>query len=192
MTTYQDQKAIQLTKELREYLLQVGVREPACLKKLREQTANMPERNMQILPEQGQYIRNYLNERPHLQPNGYKDGKQILIRMKELFNQGKLDQIQSQIYATKRPKEELYDLRNDPWEIKNLASDEKYAAELERHRKALADWEIRTNDLGRIPETEAQYDSDMAEYLGPKKGASKNAILLKNIEQMKQWAKEGK
>ena len=56
MTTYQDQKAIQLTKELREYLLQVGVREPACLKKLREQTANMPERNMQILPEQGQFI----------------------------------------------------------------------------------------------------------------------------------------
>ena len=32
MTTYQDQKAIQLTKDLREYLLQVGVREPACLK----------------------------------------------------------------------------------------------------------------------------------------------------------------
>ena len=56
MNTYQDQKAIQLTKELREYLLQVGVREPACLKKLREQTASMPERNMQILPEQGQFI----------------------------------------------------------------------------------------------------------------------------------------
>ncbi len=138
------------------------------------------------------YIRNYLNERPHLQPNGYKDGKKILIRMKELFDQGKLDPIQSQIYAAKRPKEELYDLRNDPWEIKNLASDENYAAELKRHRKALADWEIAINDLGKIPESEAQYDSDMEAYLGPKKGASKNAILLKNIEQMKQWAKEGK
>jgi predicted O-methyltransferase YrrM len=53
---YQDQKAIQLTPQLREYLLQVGVREPDLLKKLREQTANMPERNMQILPEQGQFI----------------------------------------------------------------------------------------------------------------------------------------
>ena len=53
---YQDQKAIQLTTQLREYLLQVGVREPDCLKKLREQTASMPERNMQILPEQGQFI----------------------------------------------------------------------------------------------------------------------------------------
>lgn len=53
---YQDQKAIQLTPQLREYLLQVGVREPDLLKTLREQTANMPERNMQILPEQGQFI----------------------------------------------------------------------------------------------------------------------------------------
>lgn len=56
MSMYQDQKAIQLTPQLREYLLQVGVREPDLLKKLREQTANMPERNMQILPEQGQFI----------------------------------------------------------------------------------------------------------------------------------------
>lgn len=56
MNTYQDQKAIQLTSELREYLLQVGVREADCLKRLREQSALMPERDMQILPEQGQFI----------------------------------------------------------------------------------------------------------------------------------------
>ncbi len=56
MSIYQDQKAIKLTKQLREYLLQVGVRESDCLKKLREQTVSMPERNMQILPEQGQFI----------------------------------------------------------------------------------------------------------------------------------------
>lgn len=56
MNIHQNQKAIQLTKELREYLLRVGTREPELLKKLREQTVSMPERNMQILPEQGQFI----------------------------------------------------------------------------------------------------------------------------------------
>lgn len=56
MDMHQNQKAIQLTPQLREYLLQMGVREPDILKKLREQTANMPEQNMQILPEQGQFI----------------------------------------------------------------------------------------------------------------------------------------
>lgn len=56
MSTHQNQKAIQLTTQLREYLLQVGVREPEFLKKLREKTSSMPERDMQILPEQGQFI----------------------------------------------------------------------------------------------------------------------------------------
>lgn len=56
MTAHQDQKAIQLTKELRDYLLQVGTREPQLLKQLRGQTTTMPERNMQILPEQGQFM----------------------------------------------------------------------------------------------------------------------------------------
>ena len=89
-----------------------------------------------------------------------------------------------------RPKDRKRNFTPKP---SSAASDVyKRQTELERHRKALADWEVATNDMGRVPETEAQYDSDMAEYLGPKKGASKNAILLKNIELMKQWAKEGK
>jgi predicted O-methyltransferase YrrM len=56
MTIYKDQKAIQLSPELREYLLQTSVREPLVLQKLREQTATMPEKDMQILPEVGQFI----------------------------------------------------------------------------------------------------------------------------------------
>ncbi len=56
MNIHQKQKAPQFTEELRQYLLQVGIRETDLLKKLREQTASMPERNMQILPEQGQFL----------------------------------------------------------------------------------------------------------------------------------------
>ncbi len=56
MTIYRCQKAIQLTPDLREYLLESSVREPAVLQSLRAQTATMPEKDMQILPEQGQFI----------------------------------------------------------------------------------------------------------------------------------------
>jgi hypothetical protein len=35
------------------------------------------------------------------------------------------------------------------------------------------------------------YDSDMAVYIG-EVANSKNDVLLKNIEQMKRWAAEGK
>lgn len=57
MTIYKGPKAIQLTPELREYLLGVSVRESQVLKKLREHTATMPEKDMQILPEQGQFMK---------------------------------------------------------------------------------------------------------------------------------------
>ena len=42
-----------LPEELHAYLLDVGVREPALLRQLRDETAAMPEHDMQIAPEQG-------------------------------------------------------------------------------------------------------------------------------------------
>jgi caffeoyl-CoA O-methyltransferase len=42
-----------LPDELHAYLLDVGVREPDLLRQLRDETAAMPEHNMQIAPEQG-------------------------------------------------------------------------------------------------------------------------------------------
>jgi caffeoyl-CoA O-methyltransferase len=41
---------------LYEYLLSVSLREPDVLCRLREETAKMPQHNMQISPEQGQFI----------------------------------------------------------------------------------------------------------------------------------------
>jgi predicted O-methyltransferase YrrM len=48
--------AIQLTKELRDYLLSVSLREPAILRELREETASLRGAGMQIAPEQGQFM----------------------------------------------------------------------------------------------------------------------------------------
>ena len=45
-----------------------------------------------------------------------------------------------------RPKFELYDLENDPDEIKNLADDKNYAAILEELKRKLKDFQERTDD----------------------------------------------
>jgi len=45
-----------LDPALREYLLEVSVREPQVLAALREQTGSMRNSNMQISPEQGQLL----------------------------------------------------------------------------------------------------------------------------------------
>ncbi len=47
---------IQLTPALRDYLVQVSVREPDLLKRLREETRAMPQARMQISEEQGQLM----------------------------------------------------------------------------------------------------------------------------------------
>lgn len=138
------------------------------------------------------YIRNYLPERPHLQPNRYKDGKAIVQKLRELHAAGKLNDLQEKLlFSDKRPKEELYDLAADPHELKNLAADPAHKDTLAALRKQLADWEERTNDRGRQPEPEKMYDSDMAVYLGGK-NQKNDEVLKKNIALMKQWAKEGK
>lgn len=140
------------------------------------------------------YIRNYLNERPHLQPNAYKDHKAILIAMRTAHAAGRLNEIQAQLFAPTRPAEELYDLRMDPLEINNLAGSAEHHPQLLSMREMLHRWEEQSNDHGRKPESEAMYDSDMAPYLQKVKSTDRPRYdeLNANIEQMKKWAAEGK
>ena len=49
-------RTIVLNDALYEYLLLVSLREPDVLCRLREETAKMPQHNMQISPEQGQFM----------------------------------------------------------------------------------------------------------------------------------------
>jgi caffeoyl-CoA O-methyltransferase len=46
-----------LSDDLQAYLLEVGVREPEVLRRLREETATLPNHDMQIAPEQGAFMR---------------------------------------------------------------------------------------------------------------------------------------
>lgn len=136
------------------------------------------------------YLRNFHPRRPYLQPNAYKDDKPIIQAMRRLHAKGKLDRNQSLIMAETRPVEELYDLRADPYELNNLADDPAHAAVLAEMRGALDRWMKETGDRG--PEDPAMYDSDMAEYVGARAAAGRDADTRRNIELMKRWAAEGR
>lgn len=140
------------------------------------------------------YIRNYLPQRPYLQPCKYKDGKPFMPVLRELYAAGKLNAAQSLHLAETRPEEELYDLTSDPWEIHNLADDPACQKQLSEFRGLLANWELETDDRGRFPESEAMYDSDMKPYLDKsrKRDPAAAAILEANIQQMKRWHAAGK
>ena len=49
-------RTITLSDGLYDYLLDVSLREPDVLRRLREETAKIPAANMQIAPEQGQFM----------------------------------------------------------------------------------------------------------------------------------------
>ncbi|WP_017658609.1 class I SAM-dependent methyltransferase [Baaleninema simplex] len=49
-------KTLGLSPQLHDYLLSTSVREPELLTQLREETAKLPMSNMQIAPEQGQFM----------------------------------------------------------------------------------------------------------------------------------------
>ncbi|HSR15645.1 MAG TPA: class I SAM-dependent methyltransferase [Gemmatimonadales bacterium] len=49
-------QTLQLTDELYRYLLDTSLREPDVMRRLREETASHPQAQMQIAPEQGQFM----------------------------------------------------------------------------------------------------------------------------------------
>lgn len=140
------------------------------------------------------YIRNFFPQRPYLQPNAYKDHKEIVRRMRELNTQGKLDEFQSLIMAETRPAEELYDLDQDPHELHNVATDPAYQRALIELRGELAGWIAATGDRGQQPEPAAVYASDMREYLTAVRPADpKRAEEIEaNMERMHRWESSGR
>ena len=49
-------RTIPVSEALYDYMVEVSVREPALLRRLREETASHPHANMQISPDQGQFL----------------------------------------------------------------------------------------------------------------------------------------
>ncbi len=70
-----------------------------------------------------------------------------------LHEQGKLNAAQDRFFQSK-PTEELYDLAADPHMLHNLADDPEYAETVDRMRRQLRQWQLRTRDLGLMSEYE--------------------------------------
>ena len=110
--------------------------------------------------------------------------------MRRLHAEKKLTPEQSLIMADTRPREELYDLKADPHELRNLAADPAHAAALAKHRAALDDWIARTDDQGRVPESEEVYLNYLSDERPEGGRGNRNAVFEQNVELMRRWSKE--
>ncbi len=110
------------------------------------------ERVRAVTTQRFRYIRNFLTDRPFMQPQ-YRDGRDYVEVPRQLHEEGKLNEVQDFMWSEERVEEEFYDIENDPHEIKNLVDDPKFADELQRHRDILANWIEETDDKGQYPES---------------------------------------
>lgn len=103
------------------------------------------------------YVRNFTTGAGFLTLNRYKE-KCFLVKplMRELHAQGKLSGPPSDLMQP-FPREQLYDTRSDPYEVKNIATstDPEHREALLRMRAALDTWITETGDLGNQPEPRA-------------------------------------
>ncbi|MCD6304266.1 MAG: sulfatase [Planctomycetes bacterium] len=95
------------------------------------------------------YILNLMPERAWCQFNEYKERQYpVLALMNVLHMEGKLTPVQDRFMQPHKPKEELYDLRKDPYEVHNVAGDPNYAGVLREMRSQLAAWRKLVGDKG--------------------------------------------
>ncbi len=100
------------------------------------------------------YLRNYYPERGYYLPLAYREQMAAMQELLRLRNAGGLTDIQAQWFRDRKPAEELFDTWNDPYELRNLAGQPAYAAQLTALRTATDDWLARVGDLGGEPEVE--------------------------------------
>lgn len=108
-----------------------------------------------VTSERYKYIRNFMTDRPYMQPN-YRSEWPVMKILQELYEKGELNEVQSRFPSPFRPAEEFYDLWEDPNETNNLVHSVKreHAQSLAEHRDILYRWILETDDKGRFPESD--------------------------------------
>ena len=97
------------------------------------------------------YIRHYYPGRPYFFWIPYRDRHPINRELWRLENTGELEGVQRRMFE-RRPAEELYDVRADPWEVHNLAGDPDHAEALDRLRGELDGYLLRYDRFGDMDE----------------------------------------
>lgn len=107
-----------------------------------------------VRDNQFKYIRNYKPEQGYYLPITYREKIPSMQELLKLKKEGKLNEIQKQWFRENKPKEELFDCKNDPFELNNLADNPKYTTKLKELSLEMDRWLIEIGDNPNLPEKE--------------------------------------
>ncbi|HJN50268.1 MAG: sulfatase [Pseudomonadales bacterium] len=112
------------------------------------------DRIRSVMGERYHYIRNFMTDRPLWQHN-YRMDWPFIKEIEQMYKSGELTPAQAAPFA-KRVKEELYDLQNDPHEVRNLAGDPEHRETLSKMNGLMQAWIEETGDKGQYPISKAE------------------------------------
>jgi len=160
------------------------------------------------------YVRNFMPHLSWMQPENYSDGSTFRRELTRLAHEGRLNPAQLTYAAPHKLLEELYDTDADPHQIHNLAADPAHRATLERMRRTLREWLLKTRDAGFLTEPQvwerigsagtpldlAREDAryplarllDVADLVGRPEAVSEQVKLLRDVDDgVRYWAAVG-
>jgi arylsulfatase A-like enzyme len=121
----------------------------------RDRTDEAVQRIRTVRSARYRYIRNFMPDKPFLASHLYKEVTYpVYAALRQGQAGGTLTLAQATLVASRLPDEELYDMQNDPHEVRNLAAstDPEHQRILKELRVELDRWLAATDDQGRFPE----------------------------------------
>jgi uncharacterized sulfatase len=100
------------------------------------------------------YLRNYYPHVSQGQHVSYQFETPTTRVWRRMYDEGKTTPAQSVFWQVPKAPEELYDLKSDPDEVRNLAGSPEHRETLGRMRKAQQDHAARIRDVDLLPEAE--------------------------------------
>ena len=122
------------------------------------------DRTRALRTERFKYIRNDYSDLAGT-PSADAGRSPTMDSIRRLRKEGKLTPLQARIFQKPRPAEELYDLRTDPLEAKNLANDPRQAKTMVELREKLKAWGRDTNDVMPARRTPDEFDRETGQPL---------------------------
>ena len=117
-----------------------------------------PDRIRTVRDKNYLYVRNFHPELPRYKDVSYRKNMDMMNTLLALNDEGALSGPTARWFETSKPSEELYDVNADPFNMKNLVNDPRYADKLTEMRNALENWLVQVGDKGKESELELLYD----------------------------------
>lgn len=125
---------------------------------------NGPDLVRSITDGRFMYSRNFMPFIPEVRYINYLEIADITKHMRKDLKDNNLNELQKSIF-NQRPFEVLYDIDNDIWETRNLATNPEYKIVLEKMRKQLDAAVLKSKDILFMPEYEmAKISESIAPY----------------------------